>query len=116
VVIANSYGSTHGSLEPPSQRRSPEAHAADADIRPAADLVLVEAANIGESMAAAWTAALLPLVKGKMTMNEAKMAETNDALGEVERADKRGSIASEVLKVSRETLGHRSRASPGGYC
>lgn len=114
MVIANSYGSAHGSLEPPSQRRSPEAHAAGADIRPAADTILTEAADIGESMAAAWTAALLPLVKGKMTMNEAKMAQTNDALGEVERADKRGSIASEVLKVSRETLGHRSRASPRG--
>jgi len=100
MVIANSYGSAHGSLEPPSQRRTPEAHAAGTDIRPAADTVLAEAADIGESKAAAWTAALLPLVKGKMNMDEAKMAQTNDALGEVERADKRDSITSEVLKES----------------
>jgi hypothetical protein len=51
--------------------------------------------------AAAWTAALLPLVKGKIMFDKAKMARTSDALGEVERANKRGSFAREVLKVSK---------------
>lgn len=56
--------------------------------------------NDGEA-AAAWTAALLPLVKGKTSMDEAKMAQTSAALGEVELADQeRGGVAREVLKVS----------------
>jgi len=61
--------------------------------------------NAGESeseaaVAAAWTSALLPLVKGKTRLDRAKMALTSEALGEVERADERGGIAREVLKVS----------------
>jgi len=51
--------------------------------------------------AAAWTAALLPLVKGKIMLDKAKIARISDALGEVERANKRGSFAREVLKVSK---------------
>lgn len=50
--------------------------------------------------AAAWTAALLPLVKGKTTMDGARIAQTSDALGEVERANQRGDLARDVLKVS----------------
>jgi len=73
-------------------------------LRPPPDtdsVALVEAANesMSESEAAAWTAALLPLVKGKTTMDEARMAQTSDVLGEVERANQRGSFAVEVLKV-----------------
>ena len=70
-----------------------------------ASLALVEAAaetrmSDGEAAAAAWTAALLPLVKGKTTMDETRMAQINDALGEVERANQRGGLARDVLKVS----------------
>jgi hypothetical protein len=104
VVIANSYRSAPPrSLEPPSRRRSPK-DAADVAFRPtdANSVALDEVANesIGESEAAAWTAALLPLVKGKITVDEAKMAQSSDVLGEVERADLRGRIAREVLTVS----------------
>jgi hypothetical protein len=62
----------------------------------------VEAANlnVSKSEAAAWTAALLPLVKGKTTMDGPRMEQTSDALAEVERASQRGSITREVLKVS----------------
>ena len=65
-------------------------------------VALVKAANVGvsESEAAAWTAAILPLVKGKTTMDGQKMEQISDALGEVERASQRGSITREVLKVS----------------
>ena len=70
-----------------------------------ASLALVEAAaetrtSDGEAAALAWTAALLPLVKGKTTMDEARMAQTSDALGEVERANQRGGLARDVLRVS----------------
>jgi hypothetical protein len=54
--------------------------------------------------AAAWTAALLPLVKGKIMLDKTKMALTSDALGEVEHANKRASLAREVLKVSEVLL------------
>jgi hypothetical protein len=62
----------------------------------------VEAENesISESTAAAWTAALLPLVKGKTAMDSTKVAQTSDTLGEVESANQRSRIAREVLKVS----------------
>jgi hypothetical protein len=64
--------------------------------------------NDGEA-AAAWTASLLPLVKGKTSMDEAQMARTNAALAEVERADQqRGGIAREVLKVSSAPCNIRS--------
>ena len=33
-------------------------------------------------------------------MDEARMAQTSDALGEVERANQRGGLARDVLKVS----------------
>ena len=105
VVLANSHRSVpHRILEPPSRRRSPTEDAADAAPRPLEDdsVTLVKAANVcvSESEAAAWTAAILPLVKGKTVMDGAKMEQTSDALGEVERASQRGSITREVLKVS----------------
>jgi hypothetical protein len=56
--------------------------------------------SVRESEASAWTVALLPLVKGKTTMDEIKMAYTSLALSEVERANERGSIPPGVLKVS----------------
>jgi len=74
-------------------------------------MALVDAANvsISESEAAsacAWTAALLPQVKGKTKFDKMKIARTSDALGEVERANERGSFAREALKVSKAlTLG-----------
>jgi len=112
LVIVNSHGSARRSIDPP-RPPSPQHKSSDdtADAappsRPAADVALdssVEVANSnmnhGEA-AAAWTAALLPLVKGKTSLDEAKMAQTSAALGEVERADQqRGGIAREVLKVS----------------
>jgi hypothetical protein len=52
-----------------------------------------------EAAAAAWTAALLPLVKGKKTMDRTKMALTSVALREVERANEGGHLSLEVLKV-----------------
>jgi hypothetical protein len=56
--------------------------------------------TVMQSQTAAWTAALLPLVKGKTTIDEVKMALTSDALSEVERANKRGIIPPGVLKVN----------------
>jgi hypothetical protein len=56
--------------------------------------------TVMESETAAWTAALLPLVKGKTTIDEVKMALTSDALSEVERANKRRTIPPGVLKVN----------------
>ena len=66
-------------------------------------LALVDAANarISESEAAAWTAVLLPLVKGKIELDKVKIARISEVLGEVERANQRGSFAREVLKVSK---------------
>ena len=94
----------HRILEPPSRRRSPSKDTADTALRPPEgdSVALVKAANetVSESEAAAWTAAILPLVKGKTVMDGAKMEQTSDALGEVERASRRGSITREVLKVS----------------
>ena len=94
VSIPNSHRSTPRILEPPSRRRSP---------KDAADEALVDVANarISEDEAAAWTAALLPLVKGKTMLNKAEIAQTSNALIEVERANQRGSFAGEVLKVSK---------------
>ena len=64
-----------------------------------------DAASVRESKqaagAAAWTAALLPLVKGKTTMDRAKMAHTNLALREVERANEGGQLSPGVLKVKK---------------
>jgi len=111
MVIANSHGFPHRMLEPPRQpspssQVKPSDDTADAAPCPPAStsLALVEAAaetriSDGE-VAATWTAALLPLVKGKTTMDEARMAQTSDALGEVERANQRGGLARDVLKVS----------------
>jgi hypothetical protein len=66
-------------------------------------MVSVDAANArkSESEVVAWTAALLPLVKGKIMLDKAKIARISDALGEVERANQRGSFAREMLKVSK---------------
>lgn len=112
LVIANSGPARRSIIEPPRppspQRKSSDDTAADAapSSRPAADVVLdssVEVAKLnmddGEA-AAAWTAALLPLVKGKTSMDEVQVAQTSAVLDEVERADrKRGGFAREVLKV-----------------
>ena len=67
-------------------------------------VVLVDAAiaRISESeseAAVAWTAALLPLVKGKIMLDKTMIARTSVALGEVEHTNKRGGFAREVLKV-----------------
>jgi len=114
LVIATLLTTSHGSLNPPSQRTSPPQDGAnEVALRPPdadAEVTLAgaEAVSAGESeaaaaavaAAAAWTAALLPLVKGKTRLDKAKMALTSEALGEVERADERGGIAREVLKES----------------
>ena len=119
VVIPNLHRSTPRILEPPSRHRSPKdvvAAAALADkifsspleTEAEADGVVtaapVDAANakkISENEAAAWTAELLPLVKGKIVLDRAKIARIGDALREVERAHQRGSFAREVIKVSK---------------
>ena len=115
VVIANSHGPAHRMLEPPRQpspssRPKPPNDAVDAVPPPppppatnTSSLALVEATaqtNVSDDeAAAAWTAALLPLVKGKTTMDGVRLAQTSDALSEVERADVRGGLARDVLKV-----------------
>jgi hypothetical protein len=113
VVIANSHGPAHRMLEPPRQPSpsstppKPPNDTVDA-VPPApatntSSLASVEAAaetNVSDDeAAAAWTAALLPLVKGKTTMDGARLAQTSDALSEVERADIRGGLVRDVLKV-----------------
>ena len=100
MVVPNSHRTTPRILEPPSRPRSPKDAAADEALRP------LDAANASMSeseAAAAWTATLLPLVKGKIMLDKTKIAQTSDALGEVERANERGSFAREVLKVSKNT-------------
>lgn len=84
----------------------------------AADVVDAAGANANvrksgseSEAAAAWTAALLPLVKGKIMLDKAKIGLTSEALGEVERANKRASFTREVLKVSEVLL---SRVPPEG--
>jgi hypothetical protein len=68
---------------------------------------------INDEVATGWSSALLPLVKGKTTMDEVKMAQTSAALSEVERADQQqGGIAREVLKVSDAPCPIQSVASP----
>jgi hypothetical protein len=112
LVIANSHGPARRSIEPPrppsSQRKSPN-DTVDAAPGPAADVdvaldssVEVTNSNVNDDeLAATWTAALLPLVKGKTALDKAKMARVSAALGAVERADQqRGGISREVLKVS----------------
>jgi hypothetical protein len=108
VIPTNSHRSTpRRILEPPSRRRSPKGAAAadEAFVPPleADGVALVDTvdARIGESEAAAWSAALLPLVKGKIMLDKTKIARIDDALGEVERANQRASFAREVLKVSK---------------
>ena len=107
VIPTNSHRSTpRRILEPPSRRRSPKDAAADEVLTPPIEVdgvVSVDTANAGksESEVAAWTAALLPLVKGKIELDRAKIARTSDILGEVERAHQRGIFTREVLKVSK---------------
>lgn len=74
---------------------------ADADGVVAAPVDDAANAKVSESEAAAWTAELLPLVKGKIALDKAKIARTGDALREVERAHQRGSFTREVIKVSK---------------
>ena len=120
VVIPNSHRSTPRILEPPLRRRSSRDVAADEAFFDslAADVVDAAGANANvrksgseSEAAAAWTAALLPLVKGKIMLDKAKIGLTSEALGEVERANKRASFTREVLKVSEVLL---SRVPPEG--
>ena len=103
VVIANSHRTAPlPGLELPSRNRSPShGDVADEALHPpdADNMVLVEAAN-GESEATAVTAALTPVVKGKSTLDRTRMVRINDAPGEVNRANKRRSVAREVVNVS----------------
>jgi hypothetical protein len=115
IVIVNSHAPAHRTLEPPPPRPPTSSSSRRESLNDAADAAApapVEADDSntndsGEADAAsaeAWTAALLPLVKGKTTLDEAKMAQTSDALREVEGAEQRGGIAREVLEVTASPL------------
>lgn len=93
-----SYGHVRGILQPPSRRRSPSLNDTDNTSVVFNDITNAEAPNESEE-AAAWTVALLPLVKGKTTMDKAGMARTSDTLGKVERASDRGLINLGMLTV-----------------
>lgn len=96
-----SYGHVRGILKPPSRRRSPSPSLNDTDNTSVVfnDITNADVPNESEE-AAAWTVALLPLVKGKTTMDKAGMARTSDTLGKVERASDRGLINLGTLKES----------------
>lgn len=99
-----SYGHVHGILEPPPPpRRSPSLILDDTNDEPSVVFNDITNADVpsGESddEAAAWTVALLPLVKGKTTMDETGMARTSDTLRKVEHASDRGLITLGMLKV-----------------
>jgi hypothetical protein len=64
------------------------------------DISNVDVVNEKENEAAAWTVALLPLVKGKTTMDEAGLARTSDTLGKVEHASDQDLITLDMLKES----------------
>ena len=94
-----SYGHVRGILKPPPRRRSSSLEEADNTSVVFNDITNADIPNESEEEAAAWTGALLPLVKGKTTMDKAGMARTSDALGKVERASDRGLINLGMLKV-----------------
>lgn len=108
MVFVNtlSYGHVRRTLQPPSRRSSPSLNDTDGlsvvfdDISNAADLVKEEEAKEDENQAATWTVALLPLVKGKTTMDAAGLARTSDTLGQAEHASDQGLITLDMLKVS----------------
>lgn len=93
-----SNGHVHDILEPPSRRRSPSLKDTDGTVV-FNDITNADVPNEGEE-AAAWTAALLPVVKGKTTMDETGMTRTSDTLRKVEHASDRGVITLGMLKVS----------------
>ena len=74
------------------------------------DITNADVPTESEEEATAWTGALLPLVKGKTTMDKAGMARTSDALGKVERASDRGIINLGMLKV--RLLTHLAFSTP----
>ncbi|KAH9037610.1 hypothetical protein EDB85DRAFT_1935440 [Lactarius pseudohatsudake] len=100
MVFANtlSYGHVRRTLEPPSRRTSPSLDDTDDPLVVPDDDTTNADAN--ESEAATWTVALLPLVKGKMTMDEAGMVRTSDTLSKVEHASEQALITLGMLKES----------------
>jgi hypothetical protein len=102
VVFVNtlSYGHVRRTLQPPSERRSPSLNDTDDPSVVFDDISNVDVVNEKENEAAAWTVALLPLVKGKTTMDEAGLARTSDTLGKVEHASDQDLITLDMLKVS----------------
>lgn len=100
VVNTLSYGHVHRTLEPPSRRRSPSSlNDTDEPSVVFDDISNADVVIENENEVAAWTVALLPLVKGKTTMDEAGMARTSDTLGKVEHASDQGLITPDMLKV-----------------
>ncbi|KAH9172113.1 hypothetical protein EDB89DRAFT_995275 [Lactarius sanguifluus] len=99
MVFANtlSYGHVRRTLEPPSRRTSPSLDDTDDPLVVPDDDTTNADAN--ENEADAWTVALLPLVKGKMTMDEAGMVRTSDTLSKVEHASEQALITLGMLKV-----------------
>ncbi len=102
MVFANSlsYGHVRRTLEPPSRHTSPSLNGTDDPNVVLDDDITTNTDDVNESEAAAWTAALLPLVKGKTTMDEAGMTRTSDTLGKVEIASDQGLITLGMVKVS----------------
>ena len=95
-----SYGHVRRTLQPPSRHRSPSLNDTDDPSVVFDDISSVDVVNEKENEAVAWTVALLPLVKGKTTMDEAGMARTSDTLGKVEHASDEDLITLDILKVS----------------
>ncbi|KAI9466585.1 hypothetical protein BJY52DRAFT_1232951 [Lactarius psammicola] len=102
MVFANSlsYGHVRRTLDPPSRRRSPSLDDTDDPNVVLDDGITTNTDDVNEGEAAAWTVALLPLVKGKTTMDEAGMVRTSDTLSKVEHASDQGLITLGMLKVS----------------
>jgi hypothetical protein len=101
IVIANSHKIIPGRIDPPSHLRSlKDANATNTDTDTEMDVNADVDTSVRESEASTWTAALLPLVKGKTTMDEVMLAYTSLALSEIERASERESIPPGVLKVN----------------
>jgi len=84
-------------MEPPLRRKSASLNGTD-DASGVFDDITNTDAN--ETEATTWTAALLPLVKGKKTMDEERMVRVSDTLGKVEHASDQGLITLDMLKVS----------------
>ncbi|KAH8985833.1 hypothetical protein EDB86DRAFT_2957334 [Lactarius hatsudake] len=99
MVFANSlsYGHVRRTLEPPSRRTSPSLDDSDDPHMPDDDTTNADA---NENEADTWTVALLPLVKGKMAMDEAGMVRTSETLSKVEHASEQALITLGMLKES----------------